>query len=74
MNIKPDYFALDTLLQKRLFRIPDFQRVYSWETKQREDLFEDIRKLTNYERDRHHFMSTIVLYCAHKAGHKNGVS
>lgn len=61
MSIKPDYFTLDTLLQKRLFRIPDYQRAYSWETKQRKDLFDDIEKLTHYDdNDRHHFMATIV--------------
>jgi hypothetical protein len=59
MSIKPDYLTLDSLLQKRLFRIPDYQRAYSWETKQREDLFGDIRKLEPYK-DRHHFMATIV--------------
>lgn len=60
MSIKPDYFTFDTLLQKRLFRIPNYQRAYSWETKQRKDLFEDIRKLKNYDDDRHHFMATVV--------------
>lgn len=60
MGIKPDYFTFDTLLHKRLFRIPNYQRAYSWETKQREDLFGDIRKLTHYDDDRHHFMATVV--------------
>jgi len=59
MAIKPDFFTFDTLLQKNLFRIPNFQRAYSWETKQRKDLFDDILKLSKYP-DRHHFMSTIV--------------
>lgn len=60
MSIKPDYFTLDTLLQKRLFRIPNYQRAYSWETRQRKDLFDDIRKLSAYNNDRHHFMATVV--------------
>jgi len=59
MTIKPDFFTFDTLLQKNLFRIPNFQRAYSWESKQRNDLFEDIKKLNKYP-DRHHFMATIV--------------
>lgn len=60
MSIKPEYLTLDNLLQKKLFRIPNYQRTYSWETKQREDLFGDIRKLKSYKKDRHHFMATIV--------------
>lgn len=60
MSIKPDYFTLDGLLQKKLFRIPEYQRAYSWESKQRDDLFNDIRNLTKYEDGRHHFMSTVV--------------
>lgn len=60
MGIKPEYLTLDDLLQKRLFRIPNYQRAYSWETKQRSDLFDDIKKLYGQSKDRHHFMSTIV--------------
>ena len=61
MNIRPENLTLDKLLQGRLFRIPDYQRTYSWETKQRKDLFQDIIKLARHpDNERHHFMSTIV--------------
>jgi len=60
MSIKPDYFTFDDLLQKRLFRIAEYQRAYSWEKKQRDDLFSDIIKLSQHKDDRHHFMATIV--------------
>jgi len=64
MSIKPDYLTFDNLLQKRLFRIPNYQRAYSWETKQRKDLFFDIKKLKNsiesVDNEKHHFMATIV--------------
>lgn len=61
MSIRPDNLTLDELLQKRLFRIPDYQRAYSWETKQRNELFEDIKKLAkNVNPQRRHFMSTVV--------------
>jgi hypothetical protein len=61
MSIRPDNLTLDKLLQGRLFRIPDYQRAYSWETKQREDLFGDIKKLAqSTKNERHHFMSTVV--------------
>ena len=61
MNINLDNLNLDELLQGRLFRIPDYQRTYSWETKQRKDLFSDIQKLSELQgNDRQHFMSTVV--------------
>ncbi len=60
MSIKPDYCTLDGLLHSRLFRIPEFQRAYSWEKKQRSDLFGDLLKLKNNNEEKHHFMATIV--------------
>ena len=61
MSIRPDSLTLDKLLQGRLFRIPDYQRAYSWETKQRKDLFSDIQKVAQAKSaDRRHFMSTVV--------------
>jgi uncharacterized protein with ParB-like and HNH nuclease domain len=61
MSIRPENLTLDNLLLGRLFRIPDYQRTYSWETKQRKELFQDIIKLAKHtDPERHHFMSTIV--------------
>lgn len=63
MRIDPKYLTLDDLLQKRIFQIPEYQRAYSWENKQRMDLFDDIDKLYRIikrQPDRHHFMATIV--------------
>lgn len=62
MNIiKPEYYTLDDLLQKKFFEIPDYQRTYSWTRKQRLDLFNDIRKIDKLkDKNRHHFMATIV--------------
>jgi hypothetical protein len=61
MSIKPEYFTLSQLLNNRLFRIPSYQRAYSWYKKQRDDLFSDIEKIHNCgDNERHHFMATIV--------------
>ncbi len=60
MKLEPKYYVLGELLERRLFRIPEYQRAYSWETKQREDLFEDITKILGHPSDRHHFMATVV--------------
>lgn len=60
MAIDPKYLTFSSVLNKRLFRIPNYQRAYSWETKQRSELFEDIEKLKLYDFARHHFMSTVV--------------
>ena len=59
-QILPDYCNLGDLLSKRLFKIPEYQRAYSWENKQRQDLFEDIRQSYLAGNDREHFMATIV--------------
>lgn len=60
MKLEPKYYVLEELLERRLFRIPEYQRAYSWETKQRQDLFDDITKILQYPLDRHHFMATVV--------------
>jgi uncharacterized protein with ParB-like and HNH nuclease domain len=61
--IQPEFKSLSVILSDKLFRIPEYQRHYSWQKKPRNELFEDIRKLhkarEKYE-DRTHFMATIV--------------
>ena len=57
--IEPRYLTLDELLAKRLFRIPHYQRAYSWQAKQRNDMFNDIGKLGD-NRESFHFMATVV--------------
>jgi hypothetical protein len=60
--IEPKYVTLQQLFTDRVFRIPHYQRFYSWRTKQREDLFGDLLKLVTGSSDDHHFMATIVCY------------
>lgn len=61
--IQPEFKSLIDILGGKLFRIPEYQRHYSWQSKQRKDLFEDIEMLQEKRKrydDRIHFMATIV--------------
>ena len=60
MQIQPVFQSIGMLLQGRLFRIPEYQRAYSWQEKQRDDLFRDIEKVAGSGNDSTHFMATIV--------------
>jgi hypothetical protein len=61
--IQPEFKPLIVILSDKLFRIPEYQRHYSWQSRQRHELFEDIKKLElarkKYD-ERTHFMATIV--------------
>lgn len=60
--IQPTYGVLQNLFADRVFRIPHYQRFYSWQNRQRQDLFSDLRKLADQGDDQHHFMATLVCY------------
>ena len=64
MRIDPKQVTLNELLRGRLFRIPDYQRAYSWERKQRDDFFTDISEITQSDHD--HFMATFVCLAREK--------
>ncbi len=59
-DIQPQLLTLDNLLYGRLFKIPEYQRSYSWRKKQRDDLFEDIERTWELNGNRYHFMATVV--------------
>ena len=63
MLSRPDYFTLNELLSRRLFRIPYYQRAYSWHSKQRTDMFDDIENLRENP-EGFHFMATVVGLCS----------
>lgn len=50
---------LDDLFLKRLFRVPDYQRGYSWEEKQVTEFLEDLELLGPR---RYHYTGTVVLH------------
>lgn len=60
--IEPRYVTLQQLFGNRVFRIPQYQRFYSWRSKQREDLFGDLINLIHGDSDDQHFMATIVCH------------
>lgn len=58
--IHPQYLSFSDLVSKKLFRIPEYQRAYSWTSHQRQDLFSDIRKTHSKGTDEAHFMAAVV--------------
>ena len=50
--------SLEDLFSKRLFRVPDYQRGYSWEARQVQEFLEDLDLLGH---DRYHYTGTVVL-------------
>lgn len=58
VKLNPQHLTVAELLQKRLFRIPDYQRAYSWKKPQRLDLFNDVCEAFKSGKD--HFMATVV--------------
>jgi Protein of unknown function DUF262/Protein of unknown function (DUF1524) len=60
ITLQPTYLSLSKLLDGRLFRIPEYQRAYSWTSLQRGDLFNDINKAHTKGPDEGHFMAGVV--------------
>lgn len=60
--IDPRFGNLQFLFADRVFRIPPYQRFYSWQSRQREDLFNDLIKLASSPADMYHFMATVVCH------------
>ena len=58
-NVQPKCLKFADLLEKRLFHIPRYQRAYSWRGTERQDMFQDIRKLKD-KPGTSHFMATVV--------------
>lgn len=60
IEIQPQLLTLSGLINKRLFRIPQYQRAYSWYSKHRRALFSDILSTWRVGSERQHFMATVV--------------
>jgi len=59
---QPSYVTLSNLFADRLFVVPAYQRLYSWEKQQLDELFSDLRDLSNKAEDEDHYMGGIVLH------------
>jgi len=55
---KPLESYSDLIVGERIFRVPKYQRNYSWEKKQWQDIWDD---MTSAENPRPHFFGTIIL-------------
>jgi uncharacterized protein with ParB-like and HNH nuclease domain len=53
--------TLSSILEGKIFRIPDYQRGYAWEEEQWDDFIEDIDALID-DKITSHYTSTIVIY------------
>ena len=56
--------SLDDLFHKRVFRIPDYQRGYSWGNRQVREFLEDLELLGP---GRFHYAGTVILHALHKS-------
>ena len=58
LEIDPKLLDLTHLFAGRIFKIPQYQRSYSWGKKHRQDLLNDIK--SSFKKKRRHFMATVV--------------
>lgn len=70
-SIDPKYVSFGKLINGRLFSIPEYQRAYSWTSRQRSDLFSDIERTFSKGASGNHFMATMV--CLRKGVRTIGV-
>ena len=54
--------SLQSIFVNRAFLIPDYQRGYAWEVKQRKDLLNDLEDLEQVQSTVRHYTGTIVLH------------
>jgi len=53
-----DLTSLSALFENKIFRIPDYQRGYAWDTNQLDDFWDDLYNLT---KDRYHYTGMLSL-------------
>lgn len=66
--LNSNFRKIELYLQDDIFYIPEYQRGYSWEENQLDDLWEDLIQIYNDEEIESHFLGQIVI---HKNGKEN---
>ena len=59
-DIAPQHVTLDQLFHGRLFRIPQYQRTYSWTERECRQLWDDILRTGDDDQIAAHFVGSIV--------------
>lgn len=59
--------SVQQLFEGRVFRVPDYQRGYAWESRQRDEFLEDLELLGS---GREHFTGLVVLHETDNAAQK----
>ena len=54
MEIQPRHLTFADLIDGRLFSVPDYQRNYSWTSRERLELFNDIKNTIGKSNDDSH--------------------
>lgn len=67
--MKSSALTVSQILEKRLFRIPDYQRGYAWETKQISQFWEDI--ILTMRSNTKHYMGVIIAQNVKKSVYKH---
>lgn len=62
MELKNEEYELKSIISTSKFHVPEYQRYYSWEKNQLEDLWKDLNNLLidGKETDHSHYMGTII--------------
>jgi len=58
-NIVSSLLTIEEIVEDKLFKIPDYQRGYSWEKEDLQDLLKDILHISSKEHK--HYTGTLVI-------------
>ena len=60
--------TLKQLFEGKIFRIPDYQRGYSWQNDQLKDLWDDLKNIDLNSPNSYHFAGVVTVEPINKAG------
>lgn len=59
MKLQNDDYPFNEIFKGNIFKVPDYQRFFSWEIPQFQDLWKDLMNILS-GKDRMHYMGTII--------------